>query len=974
MGKKAKVGKSRKDHFYALAKQQGFRARSSFKLSQLAQKFALFDSCLYVIDLCAAPGGWMQVASQEIPVAGHVFGVDLVPISPLPKCTSIQADITTDRCEKLLRREMNVVGVPELRVDLVLHDGAPNVGADWHRDAYVQNELVLKSLQLAVKFLRPGGRFVTKVFRSTDYTKLLYVFQQLFSKVQATKPQASRNVSAEIFVVCHNFQAPKRISPELFDLNKVFEHVEDAQNRSLGTIAKEAIKAVDEKSQINQGGLSAAIKLAQKKRRDGYDEGDDYRICSVKQFFESANAAQVLVTHHKIVFSQNEEFDKSILENSATTEEVLEFCEDLKVLGKPSLEKLLKWRKKILSDRMKTKLDVAKSTQTIDAETKLEAEEPKNVSEIEEELDTELNRLVQKEAKQKLKIVRKQRAKLRKLEMKRKIAAAVFQPESKDPDLFSGENAEFLDEEPRMVSIEESWEPEVAYDGLHVSVDEPEDSDKEDAEDVDYVTMLERELDLFHQEQKELAILKGLKGKERKKKETRREQKLKEWAAEMEDVVDNIEKRNLSVLTKNAESSDDEDHEVQQASEPGNESENDSDGQEAAPEKFDSPSDADEVSDSGSELMETETDQYASKKEDNTMLLKSRVFFSDDFFQGLNTLEIAGKLVKKNDAKKEESKNKATAGDSESEKATVSENEVESANEETTKDSSEREVIRDSDSVDDSADNDIREISDSELPRIPLPESQRKKLKRKAENKRKEARELKKAKKEAELFAGMGSVNEDLEGSISQSKQHVIQEVPREQPKIEKPQHKEDLAEVQALGSLMAKKKSRMDLMDGLYNRWAFEDDEALPEWFKEDDEAARIPELPVSKELMDEYRRKLKEIAERPIRKVAEAKARKKIRQDKRMATMKAQAAHIAESSELSERAKAESINKLMKKARRGVKTDKSYIVARGKGGSTEVGPRSKKAGSRKLVDRRLKADKRGMRAVRNKQRKRKR
>ena len=112
-----------------------------------------------------------------------------------------------------------------------MNDGAPNVGTDWNLDAYQQVELSLHAVKLATQVLRKGGTFVTKVFRSKDFASFQYVLNQLFNRVEQSKPPSSRQQSAEIFMVCLGYKAPEYIDPKLLDPKFAFEDVDAAMQQ-----------------------------------------------------------------------------------------------------------------------------------------------------------------------------------------------------------------------------------------------------------------------------------------------------------------------------------------------------------------------------------------------------------------------------------------------------------------------------------------------------------------------------------------------------------------------------------------------------------------------------------------------------------------------------------------------------------------------------------------------------------------------
>ena len=263
------------------------------------------------------------------------------------------------------------------RADLVLHDGAPNASGSWVQDAFEQGSLTLKALGLAVETLRPRGTFVTKVFRSGEYNKLLWVFQQLFEKVEAYKPPASRNTSAEIFVVCRDFKAPKRVDPRITDPKFVFAEVDDKSDMALlaaiapeyeGDAAAEAALAVDgeihtaaEPTDMALDKLLQALGAGKKKirQRQGYAEDDPTlrRTVAVTNFVRSPTPILMLSRVNMLTFGTEgisasgapdpHSRDQLLYDHPLTTAEIRASCADIKLLGRPAIKQLLRWRVKM---------------------------------------------------------------------------------------------------------------------------------------------------------------------------------------------------------------------------------------------------------------------------------------------------------------------------------------------------------------------------------------------------------------------------------------------------------------------------------------------------------------------------------------------------------------------------------------------------------------------------------------------------
>ena len=877
MGKKTKTGKGRLDKFYHLAKEQGFRARSAFKLTQLARQYNLFAKANVCVDLCGAPGGWSQVAVQAMPRGSKVICVDLVPIKPLKGVTTIQSDITTQQCRNLIKSELS--GKTHV-CDIVLNDGAPNVGAAWSKDAYNQAELTLHAFQLACDLLRPGGTFVTKVFRSADYNSLLWAFQQLFNKVESSKPSASRAVSAEIFVVCTGFKAPSKIDPKFFNPKFVFMSEEAPEIEDDG---EEQPPAPATHSAEKPSSLSGLLKAMGKRNRGGYADGDDFRTVTVDEFLASRNPAELLIKCHKILIPSNTTVQ--------VPESLVGYFEDLKVLGKGELYGIMKWRTKTLNDLKKSQTATTGAENEEDQSGDSDASSDENGSENEEapaEGDDELARLVKSRLAEEKRELKRQRAKEKKALMRKKmsldhgvVGIAETTSASFEPDLFHlpniKERSEIITkamEDAPVVLDDENDET----DGVHIPQYEIVERNTDDL-----IKKYEQEFSEDYQTRKEL----GLKttnsaspeGTSRGKKITRRQKHMAEWAAEVDALGDDIDKKAAkhfeSMRADDAPSSDEDEDDVPSGPVPQLEP-------------------LEEEDDAIVETGKLSGSKIAPMK--GKSILADR-WFSNPIFA-------------------------STGGDDDSEDDIAP-------------------VHHDS----------IKELAESDLPVIPLSDKQEKKRKRKEKN---------------------GGVS----GSAAGNTDDIEVVAP---PTFEERPSMDEIAEIQAMGSLMVSKKSRMALVDAGFNRNAYDDNEDLPDWFKEEEEKFNRKQLPLTKELMQQYRAKLREINARPIRKEAEAQGRRKRRMERKMASLKQQAASLVGGDEddpfggQGSIHKAKQIVRSMKAVKREGKRKTVFMAVQRKGGSSkQVGGEGGKGAKVAMVDRRLKKDRRAQRNASRKNRRR--
>lgn len=195
-----------KDYYYRLAKSEGYRSRAAYKLLQTSKKYRFIKRGDVVLDLGAAPGGWMQIARELVGEAGYVLGVDRETIEEFEwdNVASFTYDITFLDGIDILRE------LPK-KADVVLSDISPNISGIWELDHARQIGLAEDALKIAITVLRCDGSFFIKIFHGNLLKAFMKKVESYFKFLRIVKPKASRKKSSEIYLLALGFNGKRSL-------------------------------------------------------------------------------------------------------------------------------------------------------------------------------------------------------------------------------------------------------------------------------------------------------------------------------------------------------------------------------------------------------------------------------------------------------------------------------------------------------------------------------------------------------------------------------------------------------------------------------------------------------------------------------------------------------------------------------------------------------------------------------------------
>ena len=931
-------------------------------------------------------------------------------------------DITTEKCKAQIKAQLQTA-----MADVVLCDGAPNVGASYDRDAYAQNEIALHSLKCATQHLKRNGTFVTKMYRSSDYSSYIWVVKQLFQNVQAVKPTASRSQSAEIFLVCTGYLDPTSIDPRMLDPQSVFEQVDGAATGGGDSAQAKGAKSIT---------IFHKKYDTKKKNRTGYDmstmDAAMRNIGSVSDFIESSSSGVNDDSENKkddpismlsfctgFSFSchlcrAKEEHKRKgedvnipecncsfFLNHRLTTSEIKSCVSDLKVLNKGDFKGILTWREKMQAAVKAAQAESEDDSDEDEAARASGASDDDQDSEDEERgIQDEIQKLHTKKLREQKRIKKKEREVM----AKRRRRAALGM------DL----NAIDLPEQERMFSLgtisskgglEAAREVDlgmVTDDQIMIPDEEEEDHEEVmrneegeviaqgEADDIDedtgYNYRLDRELDSAYDRYLSNTKDKGAKTGTKMAKRSKKAMRVKaaEQAQEDDDMMMDADTKKYAEMLQGPKESDDD----SSGDEEGNGSDDDSDdGFKSIPV---TPAEHKKIAKAKTDTkQDTEENPLIHRLAEESSSIKTARWFSNPLFENIGTAASFATMTGPKGVSKELSEDV----DNYDEDSDVVE-ELSSDEDVAPKKKGRRKKKNDSDEEDNGA-----LTADSILAMMPKTDKQVRHEKRKKASERKERKIARRARQAGEMEgdfevvegneevldaekmknmteaekrnlkearsmikAGLGSGTGEKESdgfevvSAADTKKSKVLPIldPREYNSDNEDYDSDDYAETLALGTMMLRKSKAKSLVDASYNRFAWNDPEGLPDWFLDDETKNYRPQLPIPPELMAKMKAKFMSLATRPIAKVAEARARKNKRASSKLSAAKKKAETLANSSEMSEAMKLKAISKAMR-GNDSSRPSKSYVVSQ-KGGGTMGGK------GIKLVDKRMRSDKRSM------------
>lgn len=189
------------DPYVKLAQQRGYRSRAAFKLLEIDEQEHLIQPGAVVVDLGSTPGAWSQVVRERLSVPGGgirgaILALDLLPMEPVADVQFIQGDFRETEVYEQLEQALG-----GRKVDLIISDMAPNLSGVGLADAARMADLIELAVDFAAHHLKPGGALLAKCFHGAGYDALVALFRKRFVRVTTRKPKASRDKSAETYLV-----------------------------------------------------------------------------------------------------------------------------------------------------------------------------------------------------------------------------------------------------------------------------------------------------------------------------------------------------------------------------------------------------------------------------------------------------------------------------------------------------------------------------------------------------------------------------------------------------------------------------------------------------------------------------------------------------------------------------------------------------------------------------------------------------